>query len=325
MKRILVLLVIGTLLALPIASADSPSPSGHNSENDLRFTQFPQVYVNATNSASFNVSFLGLILLTQSGTYMSYFPNENWNVDVISNNSLYYSSDVHFVPMDKGVLRNLEQRFNISNVQSPNPQQDDQVQSAAAISASVNISLNKTYVNDPLANASRKELSSFQITFSLSSSQITGPGDLLLVQQLGARIDSAYEQFHDLEGLSNSVARTNDTGVGMNASSYEAYYWWNSNYTMNGKPANLTSIIGSTGSVDTIIFKYSFTNGLHSMTQDPYFSVPQVNLFQNPIVQQDIINAARFLIVHVELLAGGIATGAILLGISYGAFRRRRF
>lgn len=326
LRRILVLIIVGVLLVLPLASAEDTGSQNHNSENDLQFTDFPQVYVNVTNNASFNVSFLALLLFTNNGAYFSYFPNERWSIDRLSNNSLIYKADLHFTNIDTTHLAVLEHRFNITNVNTQSIKSEDTSTDTTPILASAVISMNKTYVSDPMNQSTRNSNSTgFQITFSLTSSQITGPGDMLLVQQLGAKINNEFRPYHVLANASRALLNSNDTGVAVNSSSYDAYYWWNSTYLLNGNVTNLTSSQSTSGNVDIVVFKYQFNNGLSSIVQDPYFSIPQVNLFNNPILQKDIQNATQFIVLHIELFIAGIITGGALLGVSYGTYRRKRF
>lgn len=327
LKRILVLLVIGALLVLPIASADDSGPIAHNSENDLRFTDYPQVYVNISNNASFNVSYVGLLLFTSSGAYFSYFPNERWTVDRISNNSLSYNSAIHFNRMDDAHLGLIANKFNITNLPTAQNVQSDAISAdSGPINANITILMNKSYVPNPVLNGSPgKNLTGFQITFSLYSSQITGKGDLLLIQQLGAKLQNGYEQYHKLKQMSANLTSVNDSAVGVTSTNYDAYFWWNSSYILNGHSANLSAVKSVEGNIDTVVFKYEFSNGLQSIVQDPYFSIPQINLFNNPILQKDILNATHYIVIHLELFVAGLVTGGLLLGVSYGSYRRRRF
>ncbi len=311
-------------MALPAASADD---GGHSPEapveNELHFTSYPQVYINASANTSFNLSYEGMLLFTQSGFYYAYFPAEQWSVHRVSNNSLYYASHLVFHKSDVEYLYGLEKKFNISPALVQNGQGDGGFSLDNRITSDIVIWMNKTYVANPVPG-NNTSLSSFQLTFTMSSTSINGSGDLLLIQQLGAKLGNGFEQYHHLRQISNNLTKLNATAIGVTSTNYDAYYWWNGTFSINGNTGTLNASKSTDGAVDTLIFQYHFTNGIHSLSQDPYFSVPQIDLFQSPILQNDIQNAASFLIVHSELLGAGFASGIALLGLSYGSYRKRR-
>lgn len=314
-----------SLIALPVASADD---GGHNPEppveNELHFTSYPQLYINASTNASFNVSYAGMILFNQNGFYYSYFPSEKWSVHRVSNNSVYYTANIVFHNANSNYLNGFEHQFNISNGLIQGGQDGFESEQGHQLASSVTIWMNKTTVPNPV-QSNTTNLTSFEITFLMNSNSITGSGDLFLIQQLGARLSNVYEQYHHLAQVSNNLTYINDTGVGVTSTNYDAYYWWDSNYTLNGNNMTINASRSIDGNVDTLIFQYKFTNGISHLSQDPYFSVPQVNLFSTPILQKDIQSAANFIILHAELLAAGFGSGIALLGISYGTYRKRKF
>lgn len=325
LRRILLILALFSLIALPIASADDGGSSPETPvQNELHFTNYPQIYINATGNTSFNLSYDGMLLFTQSGFFYAFFPSETWTVHRVSNNSLFYTSHLTFIKSNIEYLNGLEKRFNISSTLVQGSQEDLGNDHGPHITSDVTIWMNKTMVPNPIpGNTSR--LSSFQLTFTMNSSNINGPGDLLLIQQLGAKLGQGFGQYHNLDQFSKNLVKLNTTGIGVASTNYDAYYWWNSNFSINGQTSHLNASKSTDGSVDTLIFQYHFTNGLQNLSQDPYFAVPQINLFQSPILQKDIQSAASFIILHSELLAAGAVSGIALLGISYGSFRRRKF
>ncbi len=325
MRRLLLILAIFSLIALPVASADD---GGHNPEtpveNELHFTSYPQIYINPSSNASFNISYEGLLLFTQHGLFYAYFPSETWTIHRVSNSSLYYSSHLEFHRTDASYLKNIEQKFNISSKVVNDDQQDYRFGLETPITSAITIWMNKTMTANPLPD-NNTSLSSFQLTFSMRSNSINGPGDLLLIQQLGDQLGNQFQQYHHLSRFSQNYTKLNASGISVTNTNYSAYYWWNSSFTVNGKTSQLNASKSTDGNVDTLIFQFHFTNGIHTLTQDPHFSVPSVDLFQSPILQKDIQQAANFFIVHSELLASGFATGLVLLGISYVSFRKRKY
>lgn len=312
-------------MALPAASAEDGAHSPEAPvENDLHFTSYPQLYINASANTSFNLSYEGMLLFTQSGFYYAFFPSESWSINRVSNNSINYASHLIFHKSNFEYLKGLETRFNISPNLTQNGQEDSGFGYDSQITSDIVIWMNKTYVANPV-QGNNTSISSFQLTFTMNSTIINGSGDLLLIQQLGAKLGNQFKQYHQLPQISRNLTKLNTTGIGVSNTNYDAYYWWNSTYTINGNPGLLNASKSTAGSVDTLIFQYHFTNGIKSLSQDPYFSVPQINLFQSPILQKDIQNTASFLLVHSELLGAGIVSGFAILGISYGSYRKRRF
>ncbi len=324
LRRLLLILVIFSLVALPVASADD---GGHNPEtpveNELHFTNYPQIYINPSANTSFNLSYEGLLLFTNYGLYYAYFPSQTWVVHRVSNNSLYYTSNLVFHKTDASYLRDIEKKFNVSSNVVNGDHENYRFELESRVTSEVTIWMNKTLTPNPLPN-NNTPVSSFQLTFSMNSNSITGQGDLLLIQQLGAKLGNIFEQYHHLSRFSQNFTKLNTSGISVTSTNYSAYYWWNSSFVVNGLTSQLNASKSSDGNVDTLIFQFHFTNGIHTLTQDPHFSVPSIDLFQSPILQNDIQQAANFLIIHSELLAGGLATGMALLGVSYASFRRRK-
>lgn len=319
--------MVAILLVLPVATADDSGTSGHSPENELRFAQFPQVYVNITNNASFNVSYLGLVLVSGAGIYFSNFPAEHWVAKRSSNISVDYVAKITFERLDTEHIGLIEKRFNLTNLQNNNLNHAEDQTEVESIQANASVSMVKKHItNAPSGNFTSTNLTGFKISFSLTSSQITGPGYLFLIQALGARINNGYERYHSLAQISHNLTTLNSTAIGVTSTNYDAYFWWDPTYTVNGHTENLSASSGQIGNTDILVFKFQFGKaGLHSLVQDPYFSIPQVNLFNNPILQKDIQNAAYFVILHIELFAAGLATGAALIGLSYASYRRKRF
>ena len=80
----------------------------------------------------------------------------------------------------------------------------------------------------------------------------------------------------------------------------------------------------TSGGLTLLAFRYNFTDGLKSLFQDPYFSVPAFNVFNSKFLDNGIRTATDFLIEHAELFTAGIVTGMVFIGIPYGLHRRRQ-
>ncbi len=329
MRRIIALLLIGALLVLPVASADDSGQTGnqnHELQNELKFTAFPQVYVNVSNNASFNVSYIGVILVTTSGIYYSYFPAQNWVITRNSNTSVSYRSHVMFQHLDSEHIAALKSRFNVTSLGDQTENHMPGEAEVESIAANVTVSMMKVHISSPVNGSnSSSNLTGFKLSFSLSSSQIKGPGQMFLIQTLGARIHNGFEAYHSLAAISKDLQKVNGSAIGLSSTNYDAYYWWGPTYTINGHTENLTASSSQVGNSEVLVFKFQFKNGVSSLSQDPYFSIPQINLFNNPILQKDIQNAANFIVLHIELFAAGLITGSMLVGISYASYRRKRY
>lgn len=329
MRRIIALLLIGALIVLPVASADDSGQAGnqsHEVHNELSFTSFPQVYVNISNNASFNVSYIGIILVSTSGVFYSYFPSQNWMVKRDSNISVSYRSQVTFQHLDREHISLLENRTNVTDLNNKADNHARGEGEVESIAANVTVSMMKVHVKSPVnISSSSSNLTGFKLSFSLTSSQIKGAGQLFLIQSLGARIHNGFQAYHSIAALSNNLQKVNGSAIGLSSSNYDAYYWWGPTYTINGHTENLSASSSQVGNSEVLVFKFQFMNGVTSLSQDPYFSIPQINLFSNPILQKDIQNAASFIVLHIELFSAGLITGSILVGISYASYRRKRF
>lgn len=326
MKRFLALLLVGALLVLPIATADDSGTQGDNPQSELSFTPFPQVYVNVSNSASFNVSYVGLVLITTSGVYYSFFPADRWTIHRTSNLSVTYQSQITFSHLDVEHINLLVKRYNITNLPPSAINHENGGEDLPSIQANVSVTMSKVHVQSPLKVANNStNVTGFKLSFSISSSHISGPGDLYLIQTLGAKINNIYQDYNPIAEISETLGKQNGSAIGFNSSSYSAYYWWGPTYTINGHTANLTYTSSQVGSSEVIDFQFQFNNGITSLTQDPYFSIPKIDLFNNPILQKDIQTAANYVILHIELFSAGLISGLALIGLTYASYRRKRF
>ncbi|MCL5782578.1 MAG: hypothetical protein M1476_01545 [Candidatus Thermoplasmatota archaeon] len=350
MKKAIVALLLFALLMLPVAGASAPVAKINDQakpSSDLYFNSFPQIYINASGNTSFNVSFLALMLVANTGIYMSYFPSESWDIKKVSQNELVYQSNISLKPLASEDYSYLMNQFNVSNLSNINNTyiqkyaDGHESESVNKISAIVQIIIQKTNFTNPSSAGNHTPISGFDITFRFTpSSPIPGPGsfspvmlpgpasdsgNLFLFQVLGARIQNDMEGFQSLMKPSKVLSTDHASGVEVNKSGFSSYYWWNSTYLLNNKTAALNYSETNMGKYHIVVFRYNVTSSLKSIVQDPYFSVPQVDLFKNPILQKDINNAAQFVFLHIELFSAGIGTGAIFLGISYGMYRKRRF
>jgi hypothetical protein len=116
-------------------------------------------------------------------------------------------------------------------------------------------------------------------------------------------------------------------GYFFNSGKYQALYWWNNTYSLNGANMSLTGPFmyndGMNFPESAIRFAFNVSGTSSTIYQDPYLATAGVSITTLHIssVQQAIVN---FVLQHEELLGGGVAIGAILVAIPYVTYRRRR-
>ncbi|MCW6168160.1 MAG: hypothetical protein LVQ96_02080 [Thermoplasmatales archaeon] len=313
MKKIFILvLVVSLSLALTSVSLASP----FQDRGQMVFGNLPEVYINTTNNQSFNVSYSSITVTNDGTTYHFPFNFAKWDFKKINGYQNEYSATVDSIPVLSGMMNITDQ--NITG-QLPNFSFEKTV--------NVNIITNRT--TGYLPNSTEK-VTTLEITIEISSSSFQGSGNVSLYQFLGAgTLNHTYFSLNHYKFSNYSKERNyylNITGE----KNVNAYYWWNTNYTMNDKP----EVLGHDRSrfiplklFPAVVFTYQFnaTNRNHSFSivQDPFFSVPTFNLLNHTVIYNALNNIREFLYEHIEFLGAGLATGFALLGTSYGYYRKK--
>lgn len=322
MQKTILAAAIVLLLLLPAVSL---ADTGPYADSYMRVGRSPEIEINLTQS-DFNLSFAGAILHSGRFNYSALFPPQKWVVVINNGTATEYTAQVTFIPMPEfgdgfpsmagGNSSGEEDMAGMPNISVPGAQ--------IPVQADFTILFSKAKMYLHSANGSQLNTTGIEIRIDVSSSQIKGSGYLEVVQMLGANIDHNFWLFHHFRGYSSGEREHEDHGVSVSKGNISAYYFWNNTYTLNGRLLNMTNYTYSRDGITLIVFKYNFTNGIEKLSQDPYFTVPDFNVFQGKFIDSGIQTARDFLIAHAELFSAGIASGMIFLGIPYGIYRRRR-
>ncbi len=320
-KTILAAAIVFMLLLPAVSLADTED--GMNPY--LSVGRAPAIEINLTHS-DFNLSFAGAILHMDRHNYSAKFASQKWVFATRNSTTVEYSALVKFVPMHEfeggfppiGEGNSTEDNAmaGMPNVSIPG--------AIMPVQAEFDILFTRAGMTLLSANGSRINTTGIAITIDVSSSQISGDGYLEVIQFLGANIDHSFWPFHDFHGYASGEREKEDHGVSVREGNFSAYYIWNNTYSLNSKLLSMANSTYTGDGITVVMFRYNFTGGLQELSQDPYFTVPDFNVFQGKFIDQGIQTARDFLIAHAELFSAGIASGMVFLGIPYGIYRRRR-
>ncbi len=316
MKRTLIL-ILAVLLSLALTSVSFASP--FQDRGQMVFGNLPEVYINTTSNQSFNVSYSSIVVNDNNARYFFPFSSSSvkWNFKKISNYQNEYYATVNSSMSRIGMMNMTNQ--NTSSQLPFLPYKKN---------VSVTIITNRT--SEVLPN-STKIVPTLEITIKISSSSFHSPGEVSLFQFLGVRsiFHSNFSFNHyKFENFSQNKSHylyiTGEKNV-------NAYYWWGNNYIMNGEQKAFSSSESKvipfrlfTAVVFTYQFNVSNSTKSFDIVQDPFFSVPTFNILNHTVIYKAINNIREFLYEHIEFLGAGLGTGFVLLGASYGYYRRKR-
>ena len=321
MKKYLIIAVALLVLVLPAVSIGSPAGS---QQPYMKIDRWPGVEINLTNS-SFNLTFSAMILHQGIFNYVAKFPLQQWAVAKINSTTVEYSAELNFM-----YYRSME-NFSQTATNHSGRMNDSMVDDfgfhgvpSSDITAHSNITLQKVSTTITEANGTAYNSTGLKISIGMTSSDISGSGYVMLVQFLGARSGERQDFYHQFNGFDRNMMFRNPEGVEAQEHNISAYYIWNNSYQVNGEEHQMQNYTYTSGGLTLLEFRYNFTDGLKSLFQDPYFSVPAFNVFNSRFLDNGIRTAADFIIEHAELFSAGIATGMVLVGIPYGLHRRRQ-
>ncbi|MCL4421355.1 MAG: hypothetical protein M1477_06670 [Candidatus Thermoplasmatota archaeon] len=314
MKRTLIL-ILTVSLSLALTSVSFASP--FQDRGQMVFGNLPEVYINTTDNQSFNVSYSYIFVTDNNGTYFFPFSSAKWDFKKISDYRNEYSATIHSSMNTFGMINITNQ-----NVSGQMPY--------LAYEKTANVSIITNRTSEVLPN-STKTVSALEITIKISSSSFQSPGEISLYQFLGVRsIFNSNLSFnhYKFENFSQNKSHyLNITGE----KNVNAYYWWGNNYTMNGEQKVFSSNenkVTPSRLFTAVVFTYQFSvsNSTKSfdIVQDPFFSVPTFNILNHTVIYKAINSIREFLYEHIEFLGAGLATGFVLLGASYGYYRKKR-
>ena len=322
LKKYLILAVVLLVLVLPAVSMASPTGS---QQPYMKIDRWPGVEINLTNS-SFNLTFSAMILHQGRFNYVARFPEQQWAVAKINSTIIEYSAQLNFRPSYVAMLNPPPNITNHSGQMNDNVVDDFGFHgfSSTDITAHSNITLQKVSTIITEANGTSHSSTGLRITIGMTSSDISGSGYVMLVQFLGARAGERQDFYHPFNGFGRNMMFQNPEGVEAQEHNISAYYIWNNSYHVNGQEHQMVNYTYTSGGLTLLAFRYNFTDGLKSLFQDPYFSVPAFNVFSGKFLDNGIRTATDFLLEHAELFTAGIATGMVFIGIPYGLHRRRQ-
>lgn len=333
--KVLPAIVVTALFVISISAGSALADDTQTSESHVNVLPFPSINLNVTQSAFYNLSFLGLILHTQSGDYHTIFNKNHWNFIEHNNTTYYYTGIVQLTP---GVG---EDSSPLSSAISANPSESED--NSASINAGVNITLsalNYQLSNFQINNTSSPSGSNYlfpnysvmEISISVTfQNAIQGPGNLYLLQLIKSSNNSkSAVQYYFGNVTHNLTDRMHGEHRGLQVlpdrvANTSAFYWWNNTFQLNGVNQTMKSRVGLDFGGILIAFDFPFNNSLKKIYEDPYIGVPNSHLFQSKLIQQSVTNLVAYLIVHAEFFGVGAAAGIGILGISYSFYRKRKF
>lgn len=346
---VLVTAVLMTMaLSSGIAAADDQT-------SHVEAQPVPSITLNMTGGSFYNLSFMGLILKTANGALSANFNQGKWNFTSGNNGSYSYSSTVRFVPNNSqggsqdsvayvgfdGSEGNGGQGNNNTGG-TPNGNSNNAINANVVISMkALDYSLSNVSVGNSSAvsgNYSFPQYSMLEITISVVfQNPVKGPGHLELIQLIKSPEEGngsaryyfgkiAHDHSDKVSGDNQGVRIPSRSNVTMNGT-LNAFYWWNSTYNLNGVSHNLSSSVTLKDGGVYILFDFAFNSStsLKSIYQDPYIGIPGQPVFKNPIIKKVVGKIVNYLVINAEYFASGLASGVILLGVSYSFYRRRRF
>lgn len=319
MKVILAIAIVA-LMAVP---ATSYGYAGHYDHGYAYYiSNLPEIYLKGTNG-SVNLTYAEIALYL-NGTYFSADMNHvRWTTSMVNETSFTYGGKVEFFP-----VYSYFQSLILSRMLDQNAPQHLQRSPFAFSgrdiirpSANVKIEISQSTTNSifGLGNDTGSHFGAYSITFSLTSSNINGSGTLGLFQALGASRPDGRINLNSNGGVSY-VNEANFSGLVVNSDKINASYWWSNTYQLNGNMANLSYAHRAIGPFSLVVFRYNFTDGIHSIVQDPYFASPQFNFLIEHFPVRIIKESALFLADHIKLLVAGLVTGGAVLGFTFAGF-----
>ncbi len=332
--KLVIAVTLAVLLALPMCMPSAYAFDQENQQN-INLGTNPQITVNVTKTVTANISYSGIILVSPVGVVGSRFENQAWRVTNISG-GVSYESDLSLMPVNESLYPEVE---NLVENLTGDIKVTNDLRRPIPAEAYINITKyrgsvsNISLINRTLSqNATFSDItgSTLEMTFSLA---FTVPMKLglsfyvILVQSINATEGklamlfnhiSAYDEHHK---IGNGFAIAPGTKI----SGSRAIYWWDNNFSYNGRNANsVAGFMPVEGGLDLLfVFKVPPTTGKLSLTQDPFISFPGINFGNNPVYYK-VQHAVDFFLQHLRFMALGVIAGTIILGLSYYSYRSRR-
>ncbi|MHB8396649.1 MAG: hypothetical protein ACYDAZ_05650 [Thermoplasmataceae archaeon] len=339
MSKLLLAFMCMVLLVVP---ALMPASSAMGTDHEITLASSPQVTVNLTKVVNVNVSYAGVIVATPMGLLGVKFDRQNWSVTNISNGYSYSASfelNSFSVPDYSelyGLITNLTDNFSSGFSGMSILNQNIPAQAYINITRySGNVSTlnivndsNSTSMTLTGINTSTLEMS-FSMVFNSphTFNNVPVPFDVVLIQAI--RASENTNQFIYNKVKTYDHMRHEGEGLAMAPGTYikgtKALYWWNNNFTYNGKNGsdNASMLLGEENMFLLFVFKIPSTPGQISITQDPYVSVlgADISSGQITVLGHGVIN---YVFQHAAFMAGGLMLGSLLLAGTYLSYRKNR-
>lgn len=318
----------------------------------------PGINVSLANGDSYNISYSYLLLIATVHTstlekkivFGADLQDQNWTISKtgsVGNTTYTYSTGMVLMPTTRNPLgygnqsflspdsvpkaiANLFPRIQMkvvikqnSNTQSivvntTNGTQSSIYQNLSISTITIDNYIKVTYFpSESIKILTADGLSSFSQNYRIE-----------LLQGIEAHLGGLRPDFHQFNGSENASTRPLMPigGVALlrpsGPANTQGFFWWPHNYTSGSSVLPVQPyIVGTLSGID-LGFQY-FGNSTTSIIQDPYFSILNTTL-SGQIVNQKLQQAYTEIMENLSLFSSGIIFGAVLIGISYTIYRRRR-
>ena len=347
MDRIVVTVTVFMLMFLAAAPAITQAQSGAGNDS-LILGQHPGISANLSSGVRIDMRTVGLILVINYTNeavfgpsyvpalipYISNFSNESWGFASGNGSRTYtYSANITFRQAGPGIAEALSNQL-VENLSFFNEENTMRAHLPMQFNAKVYVNISKTAVSSQqmsisgaTGNYTYHNLSSSTvgISFNVIFNQPVGyNGSLILIQKLGIGAPGSVTSEDFKAKLERESAENRGFSVGNGGlEKAMAYYWWKGTYSVNGVSQNLSFATKMEDSAVYLAYFYNFSTGNSVFYQDPYLTIPGLNLSDVNIVgpANQII---QFIVLHSELIVSGLVIGILLIAVPYAEYRKRR-
>jgi hypothetical protein len=285
--------------------------------------------INYTNEAVFGPSYVPALI-----PYISNFSNESWGfVSGNGSREYTYSANITFRQAGPGLAEALSGQL-VGNLSFFNEENTIKAHIPMQFQAKVYVNISKTAVSSQrmsisgaAGNYTYDNLSSSTvgINFNVIFNQPIGyNGSLILIQKLGVVASGPLTSEDFRAKLERGGAENRGFSVGNGGlEKAMAYYWWKGTYAVNGVSQNLSYATKMQDNAVFVAYFYNFSTGNSVFYQDPYLTIPGLNLSNVNIIgpANEVI---QFIVLHSELIASGLVIGILLIAAPYAVYRKRR-
>ena len=316
-----VLLAVAVLSILVVPGGFAHYHNGDHRSYAYYISNVPEIYLKGQNG-SLNLSFFQIALFQNGSYYSAGLHNVRWEHPDDTGFNYSYSGSVRFFH-----VYNYREKYILSKfLGTPIPPysrafnsiQSGNMFNSQGMSLNISITVKSLNLNGifGINNTTDQKYGVFDVNIVMSSRTIHGSGTLGLMELLG----EGGKVNVNTPGRTHFINNSSKSGVVVTADRIDGSYWWNDNYTLNGRNATLSVVKAGIGPYVLLVFKYNFSNGLNTLEQDPYLASPDFNFLNGTVVSKELRESELFLADHLRILLEGIGSGAVLLGIAYGSY-----